>query len=187
MNYNKFFITTAIPYINAPAHIGHSQEFFLADTLAQILKNQGHQVILQSGTDDNSLKNVLSAQKLNIPLHEYLSEQGDKFKSLLNQLRITPDLFVQTSHLKHHKAVKKLISNLNPNDLYHDTYKGQYCVGCEDFIKPEDLVNNLCPDHLVAPNDIVESNIFFKLSKYQEQIFQLIESDTIKIFQKVEK
>jgi methionyl-tRNA synthetase len=180
---NKYFITTAIPYINAEAHVGHAQEFLLADTFKRILKNQGHSVLLQSGTDDNSLKNIIAAKEKNIELSKYVGEQGEKFKSLLSKLNIDNDLFVQTSSRKHHNAVYHFINNLNKNDLYEGEYKGLYCVGCEDFLKKEDLNNaGECPDHQKKPQEIKESNIFFKLSKYQEEIYNLINSDKVKFY-----
>lgn len=176
-----YFITTAIPYINAPAHIGHAQEFFIADTLSRTLKAQGYQVLLQSGTDDNSLKNVLSAREKNIPLKEYLDTQGENFKVLLDQLNIHPNYFVNTSSNYHHKVVKEFLNNLNPKDLYIKDYEGKYCIGCEDFIKDSELNQGLCPDHKKEPELIKESNVFFKLSDYQDKIYELIESDLIKI------
>lgn len=179
----KYFITTAIPYVNADAHIGHAQEFLLADTFKRILKNQGHQALLQSGTDDNSLKNILAANEKNIEVGEYVRQQGEKFKDLLSKLNVETDLFVQTSSESHHKSVKKFIKGLNQKDLYEGEYSGLYCVGCEDFLKEEDLNSDgNCPDHQKKPTEIKESNIFFRLSKYQDEIYELIESDKIKIY-----
>lgn len=179
----NYFITTAIPYINAPVHIGHAQEFLLADTFKHILQKQGHKVLLQSGTDDNSLKNILAAKEIGKSIEEYTKEQGELFKKLLNSLNIHPDVFVQTSSKLHHDSVKYFIQNLNQDDLYENNYCGLYCVGCEDFIKEEDLnQKEECKDHLKKPDHIQEKNIFFRLSKYQDQIYKLIESDTVKIY-----
>ena len=178
---NKYFITTAIPYINAKAHIGHVQEFLLADTLKRSLASQGYDVLLQSGTDDNSLKNIESAKKNNVPLEYYLRTQGDKFKDLLSKINVEHDLFVQTSHINHHRAVKEFIDRINPEDLYIKNYEGLYCSGCEDFIKEKELSNGVCQDHLSVPKTIKEENVFFKLSKYQKQIYEVIDKDIVKI------
>lgn len=177
----KYFISTAIPYINAKAHIGHAQEFLLADSFKQVLKSQGHEVILQSGTDDNSLKNLKSAHDLNIPIKDYIHIQGQVFKNLLSSLNIEVDRFVQTSSQSHHESVKKFITSLNPSDLYENNYEGLYCQGCEDFLQPSDLSNGLCVDHKQAPEIIHEKNIFFRLSKYQDRIYKAIDSGEVKI------
>lgn len=182
MNYNKYFITTAIPYINAKAHVGHAQEFLLADSFKQTLKAQGKEVLLQSGTDDNSLKNVIAAQKKHLSVREYIQAEGIKFQILIQKLNVQADYFVHTSSKNHHHSVDFFIRNLNKNDIYEGEYEGLYCVGCEDFLKEQDLKNGLCPDHLNAPIKIKEKNIFFNLSKYQKQIHDLIDSDTLKIY-----
>jgi methionyl-tRNA synthetase len=178
---NKYFITTAIPYINAKPHIGHIQEFLLTKKIVDILQSSGNQVLWQSGTDDNSLKNLESAINQNLTLDVYLSNQISQFKELLKKLNLKPNYLVHTHKKNHHSFVKRFISNLDPKDLYVGKYEGLYCPGCEDFLKKEELVNNLCPDHLKTPQIIQEENVFFKLSSYQNQIYNLINSDTIKI------
>ena len=184
---NQFFISTEIPYINASAHIGHAQEFLLAETLKRILTSQGHKVFLQSGTDDNSLKNILAAQQLGLDPKDYIKQQGEKFKSLLSSLNVTPDFFIQTSHERHHRGVRKFIEGLDQSDLYEGSYHGLYCVGCEDFVRKEDLVDGICVDHKKPPQETQEKNIFFRLSKYQDQIYDLIDSDQVKIYPKSRK
>lgn len=178
---NNYFVTTAIPYINAKPHIGHVQEFLLTGKIVQILKSQGHEVKWQSGTDDNSLKNLASAQKQNIPIAEYLQQHIGNFKSLLNELNLKPDYLVHTSQDNHHEFTKNFIKSLNPTDLYESTYEGLYCQGCENFIKKEELINEVCPDHLTKPVSTKENNVFFKLSAYQDQIYNLILTDQVKI------
>jgi methionyl-tRNA synthetase len=177
----KIFITTAIPYVNSKAHIGHCQEFLLADTLCQLLKNQGNHCFLQTGTDDNSLKNAESAKKQGLSLEEFLPIQISQFKELLSKLNIYPDYFISTSSKEHKQVVEEFIKSLEKDDLYEAPYQGLYCVGCEDFLKPQELVDGCCVDHKTVPKTITETNVFFKLSKYQSEIRELINSDKIKI------
>jgi len=66
-------------------------------------------------------------------------------------------------------------------DIYKKTYRGLYCVGCEEFYKEKELVNGLCPEHKVKPEMIEEENYFFKLSKYQSELKKIYEKDEIKI------
>lgn len=181
---NKFFITTAIPYINARPHIGHIQEFLLTRQLVRQLQNQGQKVLWQSGTDDNSLKNLETAQKLGIPLAEYLNSQIGEFQKLFNGLNLKPDYLVHTSGTKHKETVTQFIQSLHKEDLYLKTYQGHYCGGCEDFIKDHELIDGVCPDHKTIPKLIQEDNIFFKLSKYQDQIKVAIKSGKVKIYPK---
>ena len=57
----RVYISTTIPYVNAPAHLGHALELVQADALARHHRLACDEVRFQTGTDDNSLKNVLAA------------------------------------------------------------------------------------------------------------------------------
>ena len=59
-------------------------------------------------------------------------------------------------------------------DIYQDVYAGLYCVGCEAFKNEDELTpDGLCPDHLVPPEWIEETNYFFRLSAYQDKLLAL--------------
>ena len=58
----KFYITTAIPYVNARPHIGHALEFVQTDVVARYHRLRGTETMLLSGSDDNALKNVQAAE-----------------------------------------------------------------------------------------------------------------------------
>jgi tRNA synthetases class I (M) len=61
------YLTTTIPYVNAPPHLGFALEAVQADVLARHARARGESVRLLSGTDDNSLKNVLAAEAAGLP------------------------------------------------------------------------------------------------------------------------
>ena len=178
---NKFYITTAIPYINAKPHIGHAMEFIQADIIARWHAMQGDDVRFLSGTDDNSLKNVLSAEKMGIPIREYVDTQAQAFMDLTKSLSMSNTDFIRTVDKRHIDGAIKLW-NACKKDIYKKSYVGEYCVGCEEFKREADLVDGCCPEHPNAKlQKIEEENYFFALSKYQAQIEQLIESDEYKI------
>lgn len=181
MNSISHFITTTIPYVNSKPHIGHAQEFILSDALVRFYKQQGHHVLFQSGTDDNSTKNVLAAKAAGVPITDFVDKHALQFRDLLSSLNIHPDIFVRTSAPNHTRSVRRFLKHLKTEDTYESSYSGLYCTGCEDFFLEGDLVDGLCPDHQKAPELIEEKNIFFRLSSYQNKIFDLIENDTIKI------
>lgn len=180
MNKN-IYITTSIPYVNAHPHVGHAQEFVIADTIARLYCLCDHSVRLQTGTDENAFKNIVAAKKLNIDPKVFVEQQFSKFKELTDLLTIKYDNFIRTTEEIHKKGVELFWRSLNPDDLYKKSYSGFYCQGCEDFYLKKDLINGLCPDHKVAPQLIEEENFFFRLSKYQDQLHQLIAEDKIRI------
>jgi methionyl-tRNA synthetase len=133
-----------------------------------------------SGSDENSLKNVRSAEKLGVSVMDLVTDNFKKFFELKELLNISFDDFIRTTEERHFKGAQKLWLACE-KDIYKKKYSGLYCVGCEEFYKEEELVDGLCPDHMVKPELIEEENYFFKLSQYQEQIKELIATDKVKI------
>lgn len=175
------YITTTIPYVNAAPHIGFALELVQADALARYARLLGHHVRFQTGTDENAFKNVLSAREQGIPTEAFVAANTQAFRHLAEALLSSHDDFVRTTEARHGQAVHQLWNRLAPGDLYEAPYQGLYCNGCEDFLLEKDLVDGTCPDHGTAPEPVAERNHFFRLSRYQEQLEQLIASDTIRV------
>lgn len=180
---NNFYITTAIPYVNGKPHIGHAYEYFLADTIRRYHQLSGKDVLLLSGSDENALKNVQAAEKEGTPIKDFLDRNSEVFKDTYEELGVHLDVFQRGSNQdKHWPGVQKLWSLCDQNgDIYEKVYEGLYCVGCESFKTEKELVDGLCPEHQKKPELVKEKNYFFKLSKYQDQLLKLIESNELKI------
>jgi len=185
---NKFYITTAIDYVNAKPHVGHAVEKVQADVLARwhrdILKDETY---FLTGSDENSLKNVHAAKKEGKEILEFVSENVEHFKKLKKLLNLSYDQFIRTTEKKHFEGVQKIWKNFKTEDTYKKHYKGFYCVGCEEFKKEKDLVDGKCPEHLTVPEIVEEENYFFKLSNYQKKLEELVEKDEIKIIPEYRK
>ncbi len=182
----KILITTAIDYVNAYPHLGHALEKIQADVVARYHRSLGEEVFFLTGTDENSLKNVQSAEKEKIPVKDLVDKNSLKFKSLKEFLNLSYDDFIRTTDKRHSIGVQKLWI-VCKEDIYQKTYTGLYCVGCEEFYKESQLLNGLCPEHKTKPELISEKNYFFKLSKYKKEIKKVIESNQVKIIPQARK
>lgn len=180
---NKFYITTAIPYVNSRPHIGHALEYVIADAIHRYRQLVGDEVRLVSGADENALKNVQAAEKAGISVQEFLDKNSKTFEDFYKLLEVDLDEFRRGSDQKlHWPGVTELWKLVEKSgDLYKKKYKGLYCVGCESFKPAKELVDGKCPDHNTVPEIVEEENYFFKLSKYQKQLLKLIETDEYKI------
>ncbi len=179
----KFFLTTAIPYVNANPHAGHALEYVMADVINRYHKLIGDEVFFVSGADENALKNVQAAEKAGMKPDEFLDKYAKVFQDFYLLLEADLDEFRRgTDQVHHWVGVQELWKLAEKNgDIYKKKYKGLYCVGCESFKKEDDLVDGKCPDHNKEPEVVEEENYFFRLSKYQDKLIELIESDTLKI------
>lgn len=179
----KFYITTAIPYINAPPHIGHALEFVQADTIARYHKMRGHDVFLTTGADENSLKTVQAAAKQNVDPQTLCDKNSIIFEEVARRIGLSYNAFIRSSNKEGHwRGAEKLWTLcFEAGDIYKKTYEGLYCVGCEAFYTEKELVDGLCPEHLTPPEIVNEENYFFRLSKYEEKLKTLILNSSLKI------
>lgn len=179
----KFFVSTAIYYVNAYPHLGHALEEIQADVIARHRRNSGDEVLFLSGTDENSLKNVQAAKKEGVPVKELVDKNAERFYGLKKLLNLSFDDFIRTTEERHVKGAQKLWLSCE-KDIYKKKYKGLYCVGCEEFYKEGELVNGLCPEHKTKPDAVEEEDYFFKLSNYQGKLKKIIEEGEIEIVPK---
>jgi methionyl-tRNA synthetase len=175
MEKEKFYVTTAIDYVNAPPHIGHAYQKIIADVLARWNRLLGKDVFFVTGTDEHGKKVQDSAKKAGKEIKSFVDEISNKFKEAWKALEIGPDRFIRTTDADHEEVVKDFIMKCFKNgDIYEGEYEGYYCVGCENYVTEKDLVNGECPLHPGKKIEkIKEETYFFKLSKYSDFLLKL--------------
>jgi methionyl-tRNA synthetase len=183
MSAQRIYLSTTIPYVNARPHLGHALEFVQADVLARHHRLAGDQVRFQTGTDDNSLKNVLAAEAEGVSTAELVGRNAAAFAALREPLALSFDDFIRTSSdPRHLPGVERLWKACAASgDLYLKHYEGLYCVGCEQFYQPAELRGGRCPEHGTEPQHVAEQNWFFRLSRYAGQLHDLISSGRLRI------
>ena len=180
----RYTVMTAIPYVNGRPHVGHALELVQADVLARHRRQRGDEVRLQTGTDDNALKNVQSAEAEGITPAAYVARVAERFAGLAEPLELAVDDFIRTSSdPRHRPGVERLWAACEARgDLYRKAYAGLYCVGCERFYEVNELTaDGRCPEHGTVPEPVEEENWFFRLSRYQDRLAELISTDRLRI------
>jgi len=170
---NKFYITTAIDYVNAEPHIGHAYQKIIADVFARWHRLKGDDVLFSTGTDEYGQKIARTAESKFKKPKDFVNQNSEKFKQAWGDLNIAYNRFIRTTDKEHQKFVYEFLKKIK-KDIYKGHYEGLYCVGCEVYITEKDLVNGKCPYH---PNKklekLKEETYFFKLSKYQNKLIEL--------------
>ena len=176
-------VTTSIPYVNARPHLGHALENIQADVLARYHRLLGYDVRFQSGTDENSLKNVQAAEQEGIETAVLVERNAARFRELETLLGLSYDDFVRTSlEERHLDGVRRFWQACaDGGDIYKRPYSGLYCIGCEQFYDAVELVDGRCAIHGTRPEFVEEENYFFRLSRYEADLRQLIESNQFRI------
>jgi len=183
----KFYVTTTIPYANAPPHIGFALEIVQADVLARWNKLKGKEVFFLTGTDEHGSKNYKTALNKKLSPQKFVDENAKYFLELTKKINISNNNFIRTTDKKKHwPGVIDLWKKLEKKgDIYKKKYIGKYCSGCERYVTEKELEKGKCVNH---PNleieELSEENYFFRLSKYSDRIINLIKNDKLKIFPK---
>ena len=178
MNKGKYYITTAIAYTSRKPHIGNSYEIVLTDALARYKRLQGYDVFFLTGTDEHGQKIEEYAKAAGITPKEYVDKVAGEIKDICDLLNTTYDKFIRTTDDYHEAAVQKIFKKLyDQGDIYKSEYEGLYCTPCESFWTESQLVDGKCPDCGREVKPAKEEAYFLKLSKYQKQLEDFIESN----------
>jgi methionyl-tRNA synthetase len=179
----RFYLTTAIDYVNGKPHLGHAYEKVLADALARFHRQRGDATFFLTGTDEHGQKVARAAEASGKTPRAFVDELVPHFQQAWKALGISYDRFIRTTDPRHELAVQELFRRLrdarSPKTgepvLFEEEYEGLYCEGCEGFKQEKDLDDQgRCPEHLTLPKKLRETNFFFRLSEYDEALLEHI-------------
>jgi len=170
-----FYLTTTLPYVNAPLHMGHALEFVRADTIARYKKLQGFDVYFNTGTDEHGLKIYEKAKEQDLSPQGFVDQGFEIFKNQLKMFGVLEDIhFIRTTDEKHIKAAQEFWNRVEKNGyIYKKNYKAKYCVGCESEKTDSELTNGECSHHPGQELRLIdEENYFFKYSEFGDKLLK---------------
>ena len=174
----KFYITTAIAYTSRKPHIGNAYDIVLADMIARYKRMMGFDVYLMTGSDEHGQKIEEIAKSEGITPKEYVDKISGEIRGVWDSLNTSYDKFIRTTDDYHEKVIQKIFKKLyDQGDIYKGHYEGKYCVPCESFFTPSQLIDGKCPDCGREVVDAKEEAYFLKLSKYQERLLEYYEQN----------
>jgi methionyl-tRNA synthetase len=178
MGQDTFYVTTPIYYVNDKPHIGHAYTTILADVLSRYHRLLGDPTFFLTGTDEHGQKVQKAAVANKMTPQEQCDTTVTRFQELWKKLEITNDDFLRTTEERHKKIVRKILQDLyDRGEIYKAEYSGHYCTPCERFFSKKDLLDgNLCPECKRSTDEIIESNYFFQMGKYQSWLIDHIQS-----------
>ena len=169
---SRFYLTTAIDYANGDPHIGHAFEKIGADAIARVQRQLGHDVHFMIGMDEHGQKVAQAAADDGVTPQAFVDRVAGRFEATWDRLAISRNQFIRTTSPAHQAGVQELIEQIftrHPDDFYERSYSGLYCVGCESFKQPAEIVDGKCELHPTRTLEMVsERNWFFRLSRYQD-------------------
>jgi methionyl-tRNA synthetase len=174
MENRKTYLTTAIPYLNAPPHIGHALDYLQADVYARYLRSfEGMEVRLQIGTDEHGSKIAKKASEQGLEPQAFVDGLVEKFYQFIDKMNTSWTDKVRTTDADHVKRCQEIWAKLySAGHIYKGTYEGWYCEGCEGFASEKEYEENggVCPDHKAPYIRLSEENYYLRVSAFTDQI-----------------
>ncbi len=173
----RFYITTAIDYVNGQPHLGHAYEKVIADVIARSRRSLGQETFFLTGLDEHGQKVQQAAQAEGKAPQAYCDELAATWQAFAAKLELTNDDFVRTTQLRHKQVVQQILSKLHADgQFYKEGYEGFYSTKEETFLTEKDRR----PDGSFDPvyGDVVrlkEENYYFKLKDHQQWLIDYIE------------
>ena len=170
---SRFYITTAIDYVNSQPHLGTAYEKITADVIARYKRLSGIETRFLMGNDEHSQNVYQRAKEEGLDPLAFCDRMETSFRTVWERLDISFDDFIRTTEERHRLGVTALVRRIaDAGDLYEGAYEGWYCVSCEAFKQEKDLVDGNCSVHQKPPQWIKEKNYFFRLSKYRQRLLE---------------
>jgi len=168
----RFYLTTAIDYVNSRPHLGTAYEKIAADVIARYKRLAGFETHFVMGNDEHSQNVYRSASEQGLSALEYCDRMEVEFTRTWRHLEVSYDDFIRTTEPRHRLGVTDIVNRIHAaGDIYEGSYEGWYCEGCEAFKQEKDLADGRCPLHpATALQWIKEKNHFFRLSRYQQPL-----------------
>ena len=168
---SRFYLTTAIDYVNSRPHLGTAYEKIAADVIARYKRLCGVETRFMMGNDEHSQNVFQRARELGVDPLAFCDDMERAFRDVWARLDISFDDFIRTTEARHRSSVTTLVTRMaDAGDVYDGYYEGWYCVSCEAFKPEKDLEDGNCPVHRKPPQWIKERNHFFRLSKYRQRL-----------------
>ena len=179
-----YYLTTPIYYVNDAPHIGHAYTTVAGDVMTRWHRMAGESVWFLTGTDEHGQKVLRTAEANNVKPQAWVDKLvEDAWLPVLNVIDAANDDFIRTTQPRHTERVQRFLTQLkDAGHIYEGSYDGPYCVGCEEFKLPGDLIDGegsekLCPTHSKPVEQVSETNYFFRLSSYAEDLIKHYEAN----------
>ncbi len=172
----RFFATTAIAYVNDAPHVGHAYEAVTGDAICRWRRLAGDQVHYVTGTDEYGLKNQRAAEAKGIDPQRLADTNSARFREAADVLEVAYDDFIRTTDERHTRSVQRFLQVIYDNGhIEEGTYEGLYCVACEAYYADEEVADGNCPVHGRPVERMAETNWFFRLSRFEDQLLDWYE------------
>ena len=141
----KLFVTTALPYANAPFHIGHMMEYIQADIWVRFQRMQGHEVHFVCADDAHGAPIMIAAEKAGKTPQQFVAEIAAGRRQYLDGFHIAFDNWHSTDGPENHALAQDIYRQLRKDDLIDMKLVEQFFDPVKSMFLPDRYIRGECP------------------------------------------
>jgi methionyl-tRNA synthetase len=144
--------------------------------LARFQRLIGEPVLFITGCDEHGQKIQRTAEAAGLSPQAHCDAVSAQYRDLWQRWQISNDRLIRTTDPRHRRIVEQFFARVEASgDILEGRQQGWYCVACEEFKDdPASAEAPDCPIHQRPLEWRDEVNLFFRLSRYQQQIEALV-------------
>ncbi len=144
--YERYLITSALPYANGPLHIGHLAGAYLsADIYARFRRMMGQEVLFVCGSDEHGAAITLRADKNGKTPQEIVDHYHALFKETFDRIGISFDIYHRTSDKLHHETSQQFFNELYEKGEFEEIESEQYFDTDKNQFLADRYISGTCP------------------------------------------
>ena len=141
----KLFVTTALPYANAPFHIGHMMEYIQADIWVRHQRMQGHEVHFVCADDVHGAAITIASDKAGKTPQAFVAEIAAGRKPLLDGFHIAFDTWHSTDGPENHELAQDIYRALRKQGLIAERTIEQFFDPVKSMFLADRYIKGECP------------------------------------------
>ena len=139
------FVTTALPYANAPFHIGHMMEYIQADIWVRFQRMAGHAVHFVCADDAHGAPIMIAAEKAGLTPQQFVAEIAAGRKDYLDGFHIDFDNWSSTDSAENHALAQDIYLALRKQGLIGMKSVEQFFDPVKSMFLPDRYIKGECP------------------------------------------
>lgn len=141
----KLFVTTALPYANAPFHLGHIMEYIQADIWVRHQRMSGHEVNFVCADDAHGAPIMIAAEKAGLTPQEFVGQIAAGRKQYLDGFHIQFDNWHSTDGAENHELSQDIYRKLKAAGFITSKTIEQFYDPVKNMFLPDRYIKGECP------------------------------------------
>ncbi len=141
----KLFVTTALPYANAPFHIGHMMEYIQADIWVRFQRMLGSEVHFVCADDAHGAPIMIAADKVGLSPKEFVAQIAAGRQRYLDGFHIGFDNWHSTDGAENHELAQDIYRALRKQGLISERTIEQFYDPVKGMFLPDRYIKGECP------------------------------------------